>query len=325
MVGAKAVSMAADTSTRANPIWKRTLAEYGLQRLTMPDRLPWRQRGLEASERSALARVLTDPTFELLPLKSVGSQIPLLPAGAHVSVTAAPGKGLEVTVDLAVDLQAGGLHAVPHLAARMVRDRTHLRSLLTRMADGGINRAFVVGGDASDPGAFPDGLSLLRAIADLGVRLDAIGVPCYPDGHVFIPNDVLLEALRAKLAFATYMTMQLCFDAARIGSWLEARRGEGIVTPAVIGIPGVTEPHRLLSISARIGVRDTRRFVARNIGLVGRLVRSGGFYRPDGLLAGIAPVLATPWLGAIGLHIYTFNQVGPTEDWRRRYVARFSS
>jgi methylenetetrahydrofolate reductase (NADPH) len=282
---------------------------------------PGRTPRADAPGRAALARILTQPTFELLPLKNVRTQVPFLPAGARVSVTASPGKGLEATVDLAAELQAAGFAGVPHLAARMVRDRAHLADLLARMAAGGLTRAFVVGGDAAEPGAYPDGLSLLRAIGDIGPVPAAIGIPCYPDGHPFIAADVLLAALRAKAPFAAWMTTQLCFDARRITSWLAARRDEGIGTPAMIGIAGVTEPGRLLAISARIGVRDTRRFLAKNLALVSRVVRSGGFYRPDGLLAGLAAAAADPALRVAAIHLYTFNQVDATEAWRRQYLA----
>lgn len=272
--------------------------------------------------RAGLARILEHPTFEVLPLKSVGRQVASLPPGARVSVTASPGKGLEATVDLAVTLEAAGFEAVPHLSARMVRDRAHLRSLLARMADGGIDRAFVVGGDATDPGDFPDGLSLLRAIADAGAPLASTGIPCYPDGHAFIPPERLLAALRDKAPFAAYMTTQLCFDSRAIETWIRARRAEGLMLPVVLGIPGVTEPHRLLTISARIGVRDASRFLLKNAGFVARLARSGGFYRPDALLRGLAPLVADPAANVGGVHLYTFNQVAPTAAWRAAAVAK---
>jgi len=285
-------------------------------------RLLGRGRRIDDFGRTALIRILSDPTFELLPLKSVRAQIEALPAGARVSVTASPAKGLEATIDLAAELGAAGFEAVPHLSARMVRDRAHLADLLARAAAGGLERAFVVGGDAADPGEYPDGLSLLRGIQEVGPVPAAIGVPCYPDGHAFIPDDALLAALRAKAPFAAWMTTQLCFNPARISGWLAARRAEGIATPVLLGIPGVTEPHRLLAISAKIGVRDTRRFVSRNLGLVARLVRSGGFYRPDGLLADLAPTIADEAMRVTGAHLYTFNQVATTEAWRRDYLAR---
>jgi methylenetetrahydrofolate reductase (NADPH) len=82
----------------------------------------------------------------------------------------------------------------------------------------------------------------------------------------------------------------------------------------------VADLHKLVEISARIGVRDSRRFMAKNTALVGRVLRPGG-YRPDGLLAELAPLILDPAARVAGLHLYTFNQVETTEEWRQAYLA----
>ena len=284
-----------------------------------------RQSTLDNAGRRALATVLADPTFELLPLKNAAEQEAFLPSEARVSVTASPAKGLEATVELSVRLEAAGFRAVPHLSARMVRDVAHLRALLAPLADAGIDRAFVVGGDAEEPGAFPDGLSLLRMMVDLGIAPTEIGIPCYPQGHAFIADDALAVALRAKAPFASSMTTQLCFDPKAIATWLGAQRQDGIDLPVRIGIPGVAAIPKLIEISARIGVRDASRFVLKNTRFVGQLVASGGVYRPTGLLEKLAPVVADPAADVIGLHLYTFNQVGATESWRADQLARITA
>jgi methylenetetrahydrofolate reductase (NADPH) len=284
-----------------------------------------RRSTLADPAREALARLLATPTFELVPLKNALSQADHLPPGATVSVTASPAKGLEATVALCEQLQARGFRAVPHLSARMVRDRAHLVDLIEWLEGAGVDRAFVVGGDAKEPGDFPDGLSLLREMHEIGHPLGEIGIPCYPQGHAFIADGPLIDALRAKAGYASYMTTQLCFDPGAIASWIAARRAEGLELPVHVGVPGVAEPHRLLAISARIGVADTHRFLSKNIRFVARLMRSGGFYRPDGLLEGIAPHAADPSARMVDVHLYTFNAVDATEKWRRDYVAKLGS
>jgi methylenetetrahydrofolate reductase (NADPH) len=277
---------------------------------------------LDAGSAAGLARVLADPTFELIPLKNAREQAAALPRGATVSVTASPGKGIEATVDLTIELERAGLRAIPHLSARMIRDRAHLAGLLDRLEGAGIDRAFVVGGDAHEPGDFLDGLSLLHAMADLGRLPKDVGVPCYPQGHPDIPDDALLHALREKAPLVRYMTTQLCFDPRAIATFLAERRAEGIALPVKLGIPGVAEVPKLLSISARIGVKDASKFVLRNARFVGQLLRAGGVYRPTGLLQDLAPVFADSTAHVIGLHVYTFNNVGPTEVWWQEMLAR---
>ena len=284
-----------------------------------------RRRSLSAAQAAALARVLQAPTFELIPLKNSLDQARHLPAGATVSVTASPAKGIEATVALCEQLQAHGFRAVPHVSARMIRDRAHLVDLIAWLEGAGVDRAFVVGGDAKEPGAYPDGLALLREMAEIGHPLSEIGIPGYPQGHAFIADGPLLEALEAKAAYAAYMTTQLCFDPGAIATWLAARRADGITLPVHVGVPGVAEPQRLLAIAARIGVADTHRFLTKNIRFVARLMRSGGFYRPDGLLEGLAPHVADPAARIVDVHLYTVNAVDATETWRRQFLAKLRS
>ena len=284
-----------------------------------------RHARLSPSSRVALSDLLRTPTFELIPLKNALDQAALLPAGATVSVTASPTKGLEATVALATQLRGQGFVVVPHLSARMVRDRDHLCDLVAALRDGGVDRAFVVGGDEKEPGAYPDGLALLRDLADIGHPFRELGIPSYPQGHAFIADGPLLAALHAKAAFATYMTTQLCFDPTAISTWLAARRAEGLTLPVHIGVPGVAEPQKLLALAARIGVADTHRFLAKNVRFVARLVRSGGFYRPDALLEGIAPTLADPGANVTGIHLYLFNAVEATEGWRQAKLTQLGA
>jgi methylenetetrahydrofolate reductase (NADPH) len=282
--------------------------------------LALRRRSSSAIARERLARALAEPTFELLPLKSVEDQIPFVPPGAWVAITASPAKGIEATVELALKLEAAGHRAIPHLSARMIHDRVHLQAVMSRLVGGGVSRAFVVGGDATNPGEYPDGLSLLRAIADMGIELSEVGVPCYPEGHPFISDDVLLESLAAKAPFATFVTTQLCFNAEAISSWISARRAEGFALPIQIGVAGPVDAPRLLTISARLGVRDTSRFVVKNLRFVTRLLRTAGHYRPDSLLDQLAPLYADPVADVRWVHLYTFNQMEATEAWRQRYL-----
>ena len=284
-----------------------------------------RHARLEPGARDALEGLLRAPTFELIPLKNAMAQAEHLPPGATVSVTASPTKGLEATVELAAQLRLAGFTVVPHMSARMVRDRAHLTDLVAALEDADIDRAFVVGGDEKEPGAYVDGLALLRELAEIGHPFRHVGIPAYPQGHAFIADGPLLDALRAKAQFAQYMTTQLCFDPMAISWWIAARRAEGLTLPVHVGVPGVAEPQKLLALAARIGVADTHRFLAKNVRFVARLVRSGGFYRPDALLEGIAPTLADPAASITGFHLYLFNAVEVTERWRQAKLATLAA
>jgi methylenetetrahydrofolate reductase (NADPH) len=271
---------------------------------------------LSDAERSALQRLIGEAKYELIPLKDALTLSEALPPGAAITVTASPSHGIESTLDLCEALAARGHDATPHLAAHMIVDKAHLAELLARARDVGIRRAFVVGGDARDRGVFHDGLSLLRAMDELGHPFVEIGVPSYPEGHPDIGDDVLLEVLREKQRYAHAMTTQMSFNPGAVARWLVRVRSEGITLPLHLGVPGVAELTKLLAISARIGVADSARYLLKNRAMVGHVVK-GRSFGPDAFLEGLAPTLADPASGVRALHVFTFNQVARTAEWQR--------
>jgi methylenetetrahydrofolate reductase (NADPH) len=282
-----------------------------------------RLQDLEPASRPMLVELVRSPTFEVLPLASTLALTEHLPSGATVSVAISPNRGLDATLEVAEGLAAAGFRAVPHVAARIVRDRAHLRAMLDRLAAAGINRAFVVGGDATDAGPYPSGLSLLREMSEVGSHVTEIGIPGYPEGHPFISGEELQATLVAKAPFASYITTQLCFDARAIANWIVQLRADGIDRPLHIGVAGAVDVPRLLRICARIGVTTAARFALRQRGLVTRLLNPRG-YVPDSLLEDLVANLPDAEAGIETTHIYTFNQLAETERWRQSYLAKLS-
>jgi methylenetetrahydrofolate reductase (NADPH) len=271
-------------------------------------------------QRAAVRALVAEPKFEFIPLSNALERAEALPPGARTTVTASPTHGIEATLDLATELTKRGHIAVPHLAAHMIRDRAHLAELLERAREANLREAFVVGGDAKDRGGeFHDGLALLRAIDEIGHPFDEIGVPSYPDGHVDMDPDRLVEVLLEKQRIAASMTTQMCFDPGAIVSWIGRMRSAGVTLPVHLGTPGVADLTKLMSISARIGIADSARYLKKNRKLVGRLLTPGK-YGPDALLEGMAPAFADPSANVTLLHIFTFNQIEATVTWQRRML-----
>jgi methylenetetrahydrofolate reductase (NADPH) len=273
-----------------------------------------------AESAEALRVLVSTAKFELIPLSNAIHRAESLPPGATVTVTASPSHGIEATFDLAEDVAARGHEAIPHISAHMIRGRDHLRELLQRAHDTGIRSAFVVGGDAKDRGEFHDGLSLLRAMDELGHPFMQIGVPAYPEGHPDIPDDVLLATLLEKQRYASYMTTQMCFNPRAITGWIASLRAEGISLPVHLGVPGVAEIAKLMRVAARIGVADSARYLKKNRRIVGHLLSPGSF-GPDALLEGLGATVAEPMAAIQRLHVFTFNEVGATVAWQQRMLA----
>ena len=264
---------------------------------------------------AAIGHVLADPVLEIVPLKGISEKTVALPPGAWVAITNSPRFGMERTIGLAEELAGLGFRVIPHLSAATTEDGGHLAEVMDRLRDAAVDDVFVIGGDRDPIGPYPDALALLEAIAELGHRFGTVGIAGYPEGHPIIPDRALAEALVAKERHATYVVTQMCFDVDAVTSWIGALRRDGIRLPVQIGLPGSVVMHKLARIATQVGVGDSLRFLAKQKGLFGALVRPGG-YVPDELLVDLAPAIADPEVGILGLHLYTFNQVEATVGWR---------
>ncbi len=264
-------------------------------------------------------KLLEGVIFEVIPMKSTAEKAKDLPPGATVSVTASPDKGMIATVELCETLAAAGYQVVPHISARLTESFDELTMIVDRMRDVGATKAFVVGGDSEVGKEFPDAQALLRALGKLDHPFTEIGVASYPEGHPSIPAHVLRKSLLEKQEHAHYMATQMCFDTERIATWVRGERKAGVRLPLVVGIPGVTDPARLMTIGARIGVGQSLRYLRKNRGVVFRLLRPGPF-NPDKLVDELAELAMDPVADAVGLHVFTFNQIASTAEWYDRAV-----
>lgn len=271
-----------------------------------------------AAERRRLRDLFGDVDFEVIPLPGSLEKASVLPVGSVVTVTASPSRGMQATVDLAAALEQRGYGAAPHLAARMISDRSQLARMLTTLERNGVTRAFVIGGDPEPVGDYEDAGALLRDMVELGHPFAELGIAGYPEGHPDIDDRRLREALQAKATMATYLVTQMCFDPTIINDWVRSTRADGIELPIKLGVSGAVDSAHLLAVAARIGVGDSLRVLAKNRGLV-RMLRPGR-YTADRLIEGMADPEVDADLD--GLHIFTFNQVAPTLEWRDKWLAR---
>ncbi len=289
----------------------------------------FRSRTATAAPESPAARahrlaLVANATIEVVPMKNLEAARPHLPAGATLSVTCSPVKGIETTQRLTEEFLGDGFDPIPHIAARMVRDRTHVAELAAWCRELGLGRLFLVGGDANPPGDYPDAVAFLRDFLDTDHGLSAIGVTAYPDHHAFIPDEALHEALHAKqrlLADAgldAWCSTQMCFNAAAIETWLRRERALGLELPVHLGVSGVVDKAKLLTTGMRIGLGESLAYLKKNRTAIASMMTTTT-YDPNDLLI---PLSASNLdLGVDGLHLYTFNQVEATESWRQAVLA----
>lgn len=271
------------------------------------------QRGLKA-----VAHLLRRCRFEVIPTASIEDAVlASVPTEVTLAVTASPGKGLGVTLDLAERLAHHGYRVVPHLSARLVVDRAQLQDIVARLLACGVEDVFVPAGDADPPaGRFDSALSLLVELADLGHPFGRLGITGYPESHPKIDDDVTIQSMWDKRLHAQYIVSNLCLDPATLTRWIERVRRRGIALPLHLGLSGPVDRTKLMSMASKIGVQESKRFLSGHVEWFLRLSMPGG-YDPKRILARLSGTIAAPGSGVEGLHIFTFNQVAKTEQWRR--------
>lgn len=280
----------------------------------------------ESDEAKAHRLALTEGiTFEVIPLKSLDGAVEALPAGAKVSVTCSPAKGIEATQRITAELLEAGFDPIPHVASRMVRDRTHSDELAAWCRDLGLSTVFVVGGDTEEPGDYLGAVEFLGDFLEADHGLSTIGVTAYPDGHVFLGDEKVHRALHDKqrmladAGVAGYCSTQMCFDPDTIAKWLRREREQGLTLPVHLGISGVVEKAKLLTMGARLGIGDSLTYLRKNAGAVVKLMTTVN-YDPNDLLLPLSADLLD--LGVEGIHMFTFNQVAATNEWRESALLR---
>jgi methylenetetrahydrofolate reductase (NADPH) len=294
--------------------------------VTITDAASRRLGRIDEVSKKALVEFLRSPRYEVLPTEGVEERVlASVPRDVTMTVTASPRRGIDATIDLATRLAGHGYPVVPHLSARLIRDESHLKEILAALAAIGATDVFVVAGDAREPaGKYPDSVSLLEAITAEKHGLRDIGVTGYPERHSFIDDDLTIQAMWDKRRLATYIVSNLCFDPRVVKKWVARVRRRGVQLPIHIGLAGVADPAKLLRVSTKIGVVDSARFLKGHSNWFLRTLQPGG-YSPERFVTGLLPELAAPERRVTGLHVFTFNEIEPTEQWRQETLVRLQA
>ena len=113
----------------------------------------------------------------------------------------------------------------------------------------------------------------------------------------------------------------MCFDLAKWRKWVATERAAGFTLPLHIGVPGVIDRVKLMTMGMRLGVGASLRYVQKNGGLLGRLFRPTG-YDPSALINPLSK--QADELNIDGIHLFTFNNVEATAKWQQKQLAKVS-
>ncbi|MER6423877.1 5,10-methylenetetrahydrofolate reductase [Streptomyces sp. NPDC001137] len=274
-------------------------------------------------DTTGLRALLDSVRYEVLPAKATEDKVLAhVPRDVVVTITASPVKGLEPTLDLTGRLAAHGYRVVPHVPARLLRDDAHLKEVVDRLRESGVDDVFVPAGDADPPaGSYDGALPVLRRLSELGGPFADVGITGYPESHPLIHDDITIQAMWDKRAHATYIVSNLCFDPRVLGEWVARIRRRDVTLPVHLGVAGPVQRAKLLAMATKIGVGESTRFLTKHASWFLRFAAPGG-YSPEKLLTRTEEALRGPASAVAGLHLFTFNQIAETEAWRRALLDR---
>lgn len=287
-------------------------------------------RGIARGPRTAVYRLLREPSFEIAPgqEQDVHALSARLHPGTQIFIANIAGKALDALSGTLEQLAPTGYELVPHIAARNLKSKQtffDFTGLLSRL---NVQTVFLVGGGASQPmGPYNDAEELLR---DVGLLADAgvqhIGFAGYPEGHPNISNAELDEALARKVQIARenglkpFIVTQFCFEAEPIIAW-ERKSRELLVrpVPVVVGMPGVTSIRQLLRYARVCGVQASAAFLTGHAATMINMMRQ---WSPDRLVTEIGAAVAEDSESRIErFHFFPFGALDRTVAWTSNMVA----
>lgn len=246
-----------------------------------------------------------------------------LPAGMSMYVAHTPRCSVEDVVRVAIEAQAAGFAATPHLVARRLPSEQALRDVLARLRAHGIEQALLVAGDLDRPlGPFKSTLEVIATGALEEAGLKRLGVAGHPEGHPLVAPEELRAALRAKQEFAArsgiavHIVTQFGFNPEGVCAWDRMLTQEGIALPVHVGIAGPTPLARLLKFAMQCGVGSSMSSLVRNMSAVAGL--SGFAAGPDEMLVGLVQgCVRHPASRLVQPHVYSFGGALATAKWLR--------
>jgi len=279
----------------------------------------------EPAQRDAMRELVENLHYEIVPMKSIDQAIEDLPPASHVSVTCSPVQGIAATQGYADQLLTLGHRPIPHIAARLVEGPDEAAELARWFRERDVSEVFLIAGDAPEPvGVYEGVLAFVQDFLAAAPGVERVGITGYPDGHAMIDNGELSRQLHAKQAVLDefgvggWVSTQMCFDEVAIRGWIGRERADGLHLPIRLGVPGVVDRTRLMTMGTRLGIGASMRYLAKNRSTVMHLMSPSG-YDPTDMVVAFAD--DADELGIEALHSFTFNAVADTRAWQEAIVA----
>lgn len=253
-------------------------------------------------------------------------QIAALPGTISLEIACRPAESMARALVFADQVRMLDKKPVVHFGARYVGKSEYLQLYIEGLKE--YRNIFFIGGDIKeeDTGPIKSTNDLLEKLRIQEFQFNTLGFPIYPDGHDFLSDDELKDALKKKFFFVkrlqennpnvrAYLTSQWCFDPEIFLTYVRKIRNEGIKWPVYYGIPGYVSVDSLLRVLKDIGLKQSLSFAKKYPNYLFQFIRG---YKPDEIIKQLAQ-LAKKEDNIAGFVFGTFNGLAKNEEWKDNF------
>jgi len=274
--------------------------------------------------KSRIVRFMQRASTEITPAERprLADLAAVLPAARRVYVAHTPHASFEEVIETAVQVQARGFVAVPHIAARRILDAHQLGAGLERLRDCGGREILLIAGDSPrSSGAFDSTLQILSSGILEASGMEAVAVAGHPEGHSSVDSQRLWDALLSKQAFADrsslrmHIVTQFGFGAGIVSGWQRTLLQHGVRLPMYVGIAGPTSIAKLAHFAVQCGIAASLAALLRHLSAAANTLAS----TPDQHLLALLQAPLAPQI--LGPHFFAFGGAVETALWMQK-IAR---
>jgi methylenetetrahydrofolate reductase (NADPH) len=292
------------------------------------------RRADEKAERASFGALLDGYSIEVMPRTAakIDNFREFLPAGMRVYIAHIDGTPIEDMVATAKRLTEDGYAVMPHVPARLIRDKATLEDWISRYVnDAGVTQALLLAGGLNVPrGDLESSLQLLETGLFGRYGFKRLHIAGHPEGNKDIDKDgttrLVDRALKFKQAYSENsdaemaIVTQFAFDAGSITRWVERIADAGVTLPIHLGVAGPTKLQTLIKFAISCGIGPSLSVLQRRAMDLSKLLVP---YEPDEFLTEIANYKATHPQSLIDeIHVFPLGGIRASADWVNERVLK---
>jgi len=282
---------------------------------------------MEKMTNTHLKDFISGYSIEVIPKSAakIESFKDILPKNTRVYIAQTGKEDIARMVATAKRLTDEGFIAMPHIAARMIKNQSMLNDWISMYQnEAGVDEALLLAGGLTKPvGDFDSSIQLIESGLFDKAGFKRLHVAGHPEGCKDIDPDGgiknVSEALSWKQEFykrtdaSMAIATQFCFDVNVVKKWAEDIKKDGIDIPIHIGIAGPTKLQKLIKFSIECGIGTSMKILTKRAKDVTKLLLP---YKPTQILKDLAEYKSKdPEINIEQVHFFPIGGIKQTTDW----------